>query len=542
MIRSRKTRSSTEIPAVALLGLIFTLIFLAHVTLLRLPYFWDEAGYYIPAAHDLLTTGSLIPHSTLANPHPPLVMTWLALWWKLSGYTPAVTRTAMLLVSAFALLGVFRLARQVANTSVAIAATALTALYPVWFAQSSLAQLDVAAAAFTLWGLAAYLQRRLWAATTFFAIAGISKETAIVAPVALLAWEVLSRVLGLRVVPSTSAESTSRGTQASAPRAEITDQKSGINISWPLALSVIPLACWLVFCYVRTGHVLGNAEFVRYNVAATLNPLRIVFAVVERLWHAFGYMNLFALTGCMVLAMMSPPLPGRERDQIALPTQLVFAVLVATYVLMLSVLGGAVLARYMLPVIPLVIIVAVSTLRRRVPWWTWLVALAALGFFAALISNPLYRSAPEDNLNYADFVRLHKRAADLIQQRYAHARVLTAWPASDELTHPYLGYVKEPVSVVRIENFTLEQVTLAAQAKEQYDVALLFSTKLEPEHPMLDRFAWWRGIQERFFDYHRDLPPQVAAQMLGGTVIFEGHRNGQWVAIVEFPRIFNARR
>ena len=47
-----------------------------------LPYFWDEAGYYVPAARDLLLSGSLIPHTTVSNAHPPLVMAWIALWWK----------------------------------------------------------------------------------------------------------------------------------------------------------------------------------------------------------------------------------------------------------------------------------------------------------------------------------------------------------------------------------------------------------------------------------------------------------------------------
>ena len=59
-----------------------------HAPLLRLPYFWDEAGYYVPAARDLLLTGSLIPHSTLSNAHPPLVMAYLALWWKLRASRP----------------------------------------------------------------------------------------------------------------------------------------------------------------------------------------------------------------------------------------------------------------------------------------------------------------------------------------------------------------------------------------------------------------------------------------------------------------------
>src|ERR1700685_4551118 len=93
-------------------AVIFLAIFLLHIPLLRLPYFWDEAGYYIPAARDLLLTGSLIPPSTPSHAHPPLVMALLALAWKVAGYTPIVTRTAMLLIAAFTLLGVFRLAQR----------------------------------------------------------------------------------------------------------------------------------------------------------------------------------------------------------------------------------------------------------------------------------------------------------------------------------------------------------------------------------------------------------------------------------------------
>ena len=114
----------------------------------------------MPAARDLLLHGALIPHSTPSNAHPPLVMAYLALAWKLLGYSPVVTRTAMLAVAAFSLLGVFRLAQRVANTEVAVASTVCTALYPVFFAQSSLAHLDLAAAGLTFWALLAYVENR----------------------------------------------------------------------------------------------------------------------------------------------------------------------------------------------------------------------------------------------------------------------------------------------------------------------------------------------------------------------------------------------
>src|SRR5712692_8060187 len=136
MVRTDTVRPATSTDRfhpVLVFALIFVFIFLLHFQLLRLPYFWDEAGYYVPAARDLLLTGSLIPHSTPSNAHPPLVMAYLALFWRLAGYSALVTRSAMLLVAAFALLGLFRLAQRVANAQIAVASTICTALYPVFF-------------------------------------------------------------------------------------------------------------------------------------------------------------------------------------------------------------------------------------------------------------------------------------------------------------------------------------------------------------------------------------------------------------------------
>ena len=149
-------------------AVIFVVIFLLHAPLLSLPYFWDEAGYYVPAARDLLLTGSLIPHTTVSNAHPPLVLAWIALWWRLAGYAPVVARSAMIVVAAFSLLGVFRLAERVANTQIAVAATACTAVYPVFFSQSSLAQVDLAAAGLIFWGLRAYFDERWMAVAVWF--------------------------------------------------------------------------------------------------------------------------------------------------------------------------------------------------------------------------------------------------------------------------------------------------------------------------------------------------------------------------------------
>jgi hypothetical protein len=248
-------------------------------------------------------------------------------------------------------------------------------------------------------------------------------------------------------------------------------------------------------------------------------------------------MNMWVLTLATAAAMLLPGMPGRPR--IAVPTQLIFAVVILAHIVMHSLIGGAVLARYMMPVIPLVIIIGVSTLWRRVKEWKWVVAFVCLTFVAGWIVNPPYRFAPEDNLNYADYIRLHQSAADYIEKRFPHSHVLTAWTATDELTKPYLGYVSNPVRVVQIENFSFEQIMLARQNSD-YDVALLFSTKYEPERRLF-HFDFWERAHERFFGYHADLAPEAAAQLLGGTIVMQEKRNGQWVAVVELPRIRNAQ-
>jgi hypothetical protein len=119
--------------------------------------------------------------------------------------------------------------------------------------------------------------------------------------------------------------------------------------------------------------------------------------------------------------------------------------------------------------------------------------------------------------------------------------VLTAWPANDELTKPFLGYVKQPLEIVRIENFAAEQLIGAAQHREAYEVALVFSTKYEPRISMFQRLPFWQRIQERYFDYHRDLPPGAAADILQGKIVWQQRRGRQWIAIIAVEHVENAK-
>ncbi len=585
--------------------LVFVLIFAAlvvlHLTLIELPYYWDEAGYFIPAARDIYTDGSFVPHSTLSNAHPPLVMAYLALAWKLFGFHIAVARVAMLAVSAFALTGLFRLAERARNTRVAAATVVCTAVYPVFFAQSSLAHLDMMVAALTLWALVFYLPshafttplsdattqlrsdttplrgrrtqlrddaiefdgrqtqldgrrtqvndrqtqvndrqtqvndrqtqvndrqtqsdgltiefdghpeplrggatalrgdtsalRRRAACVALLALAALAKETALLVPLTLCAWEFVCRV--------------ARRRERFAALVCLESRRRSVWWTLSLLLACVPLALWFAYHRSRTGYTFGNPEYFRYNVESTLNLSRIAEVAQGRLAHVTAHMNLWVLTLLGLAAMLLKPRRdgGVPRKQIDVRVQLVFLLLILAHVVALSVVGGAVLARYMLPVLPLVILVWVSTLRRRVPAWPLAVALVCAAFAYRCEVNPSYNFPWEENLAYRDFVLLQRDAARFLSENYSDARVLTSWPATDELRNPYYGYTPRALAVFPVESLKREDLEPAAAQRTQYDAALLYST-------------------------HGGLELEEAARILDARVVFREERKGQWVAVV----------
>jgi len=294
------SRLNATLTAWMIFPAVFAALLASHFTLLALPYYWDEAGYYIPAAWDFFRTGSLIPISTLTNAHPPLPSIYLALCWKLFGYCPVVTRVAVLVVAALGLTAVWRLAmRLVGVYAVAFWCVLLTALYPIWFAQSTLAHADIFAAACTLWGLVYALPDRRalihqaskpWAAALFFALAALSKETAITIPLTLAAFSLFEsyRAPGMARI------------------------RLWREAAW-FASCALPLAAWYAFHRYKTGFLFGNPEYLRYNAQANLEPLRILAALGHRILHLTAHMNLFVPVGMAIAALVFAP--RKDRDQ-----------------------------------------------------------------------------------------------------------------------------------------------------------------------------------------------------------------------------------
>jgi hypothetical protein len=203
---------------------------------------------------------------------------------------------------------------------------------------------------------------------------------------------------------------------------------------------------------------------------------------------------------------------------------------VAIYLLLLSLVGGAILPRYLLPVLPLFYLAVVAMVTRlpRVPA-RLILAAAAVCFVGAWFINPPYPFPLEDNLAYADFVWLHEQAAHYLEIQPGRPRILTAWPATDELARPFLGYVRSSLRVVPVQGFAPQD--FVDVTPESFDLLYLYSRRWEPPGNWVVRWPGWLRMQGRYFDYQ----PQAAAPAVAARyhlrLVADMERRGQWVQI-----------
>jgi 4-amino-4-deoxy-L-arabinose transferase-like glycosyltransferase len=486
----------------------FGAVALLHDPLLRLPYYWDEAGYYVPAALDFFRHGLLIPQSTVPTGHTPLVPVSLALAWRLLGFTPLVTRLTMIAFAAATLVALHSLGRTVARREVALWACILLALSPLFFAQSSLAFLDLPAAFTTTVAVWSLLRRRMaWYAFAASA-AMLTKETAvIIVPVALVFnWR-------FRKDPRKS------------------------DWLW-LAAPVLPLAAWAAYYHHVTGFWTGNPEYLQYNLYSTLAPGRIALSLLRRLYQVLiaGFNWLLVLAALLGYRRMRRARGGAGQsgsgpsEAMATSTRKEFFFLAISlavaYLAMLSLVGGAVLPRYLLPMFPCWYL-ALAIMVDELPLPAMRVALLLITacFVAMWFINPPYPFPYENNLAYADFIHLHQQAAEWLSAQPGHPRILTAWPATDELSHPELGYVKKPLRVVGVRGFAGPDFRNVAA--NSFDLLYLYSRKWDPPSNWMRRSP----LLARADQYVPPIAPLFVAFRFQLHLVAAFHGRGQWVRI-----------
>lgn len=459
----------------------------AHLPWLRMPYFWDEAGQFIPASFDLYRDGAWIAHTVRPNVHPPGVMALIALTWHIFGYSILPARIVMLVVASLGATASFALASRLAGDipGAPVVAVLFLIASPVFYTQSMLVMLDMPAMTLTTLALILFLDRRYaWCAVSCTALV-LAKETAITTPAVFAGWLLI--------------------------------REKRVRESLYFAAPALALGAWLTALHHATGHWLGNEEFANYNLAGTTDPVHLGITILERLRYLFwsdGH-----VIGTVALALGWRFLRRRAWA---------VAGLVALAQTLFVTAFGTPLIRYLLPVLP-ILYAAVATAAAFYPprlRWASHIAMIAL-LVAGIFWNPPYPYAYENNLSMMDFTRLQQAAASYLEAHAADKRIATAWPLTDELRSPFLGYVTHPLNVVDTSAFRAE--ALAALDPRSFDLLVVYK-RLAPATGTILDFQPVRRVLEHYYEYH----PQATEQEVRATGLIplkRWDRRGQWVVI-----------
>jgi 4-amino-4-deoxy-L-arabinose transferase-like glycosyltransferase len=486
----------------------FGALAISHYPLLRLPYYWDEAGYYIPAALDFFRHGLLVPQSTLPTGHTPLLPACLALAWQLLGFAPLISRLTMIAFASGTLVALYNLGRAVARREIAIWACILLAVSPLFFAQSSLVFLDLPAAFTTTVAVWALLRRHMAWFAVASSLAVLTKETAVViVPVALIfVWRFRK---DLR-------------------------KSEGLWMAAPVFL----LGAWATWYHHMTGFWTGNPQYLQYNLYSTFEPGRIAVSLLRRLYQVFigGFNWLIVVAALLGYRRMKKTRDGgtggdamaesASGSMVSKEFFFLAGVLAAAYIVMLSTVGGAVLPRYLLPMFPcfyLALAMLVDAFPR--PAMRVALLLVAACFVASWFINPPYPFAYEDNLSYADFIRLHQQAAEWLSAQPGNPRILTAWPVTDELVHTELGYVKKPLRVVGLPGFKSRDFNEVSA--KSFDLLYIYSRKWDPPDNWLRHYRPLARADE----FSPPVRPAFVALRFDLHLVAFFHLRGQWVRI-----------
>jgi hypothetical protein len=194
---------------------------------------------------------------------------------------------------------------------------------------------------------------------------------------------------------------------------------------------------------------------------------------------------------------------------------------VAAHCLAVSMLGGAVLERYLLPALPILysaFAVALWSLPRRIR--TGALAGLLICLCAANLISPIYPFPFENNLAFVSFVNLERRAATAV--RFRPGTIATTFPMANAFRRREFGYVETPRKVREIADFRAESI--AALQANPPDLMIVYDTSWDPLG-LLNRGpgAW---LMQRYYGYEPPLTAQEIAHRLSMYVTGRWDRDG----------------
>ena len=218
------------------------------------------------------------------------------------------------------------------------------------------------------------------------------------------------------------------------------------------------LAIWFFALWRTTGHIFGDPGFTHYNIIYSLNPVRACVALLRRIYYLF--IDDFRWAGSLAILFawrrQAPPPHSRVENRLASSSRL---------------------TRFWsaCSVAPPWNAICCPCSRWSISRWerrsNHCVRGALSGRRGPLgwasqwsISESAFPVSLRENLAMADFVELHRNAAQFLEKSYPAKTIYTAWPLTQALRDPAFGYVDRKLSAAETSDLHFLHAKRAASS------------------------------------------------------------------------------
>lgn len=392
----------------------------------NLPYHWDSAGFVINSAQKLLQNNFqplIVPDSDFA--HPPLLIFLLAWAWKLFGQRTLVSHILMFPFLPIYLISIYFLIKKIFNQPTALVVTIASAFTPVVISEYGLIYIDLPMAALTLLGLSLWLNNEHILAVIFLSFAALIKLPALGIVLGLIIWHLWKK-----------------------------DIKKILYLTIPF----IFFGLWLIYHFQIENWWIARPGRLA-NSPHTLNSL--IKSII------FVGNNLFLEQGRLVFALifLSSLIFLISKKMLKKIHKVNIFVLLLSISLLPFVLTGEYGGRYGIFLYPLYYSICTFTLflvlktfklEKKIGFILIVIIPIFYSFWHPKLSaSRNYIFKPSEDLSYQDMISVGLQMSNFAQNRFPQAHYFGGFPESYQLTQPYQGYVKKPLSFDQCPQFKL---------------------------------------------------------------------------------------
>lgn len=466
---------------VVYLLILIILLFLLKLNVLRLPYFWDDFNYVIPAV-DYVFREQITPFLwEYGLGHPPFFYIFSGIIFRVFGDSLIVSHLIILIFSFLSLFFTYLIGKELFNRKIGVLSSLVLLFTPIFFSFSGLFNLEMPLTAFIIMATYFSIKNKHLLYALFGSLAVLTKETAIGAVLAIFIIKLIKEkdkleILKFYYIPLVAFLLWILSNKfyyghflfPISTSIIITNPiKNVFNLLIVLKILFFDDFRWILslFFFLQFISIKQFKTFKKIYVKLIISILFFLFLfnlknIIPKYYEYFPnidiYLELMRNFSLFYAAIFFIILISFDKIKAFVLERKYWEIfiLILTFIGMHS-LVIPVTPRYLLPIIPVVLLISTGALYKIFRKYTYLIVLlfiiiSMLQFYG---ESSKVGFALENNLEHQDFIKVRQMGASHIETNFPNSTILTTFPLSLDLTHPYGKYVRNKLDVITIDHY-----------------------------------------------------------------------------------------